>query len=304
MYVVSGGSAYLVGRTRVHAIGPDQSRQDSIFAALRLDGSHFASKTFVNCTFANVSFKDCVLTEIKFSNCAFLDCYFRNARMTNCEFSACKFIHSGLEKVDIRSCDFKYYNTFTDCFVKYDTISESLPTEGNLRSRLCENLAGEARKVGAPGDEGKYRQQAASAMEKHLWFAVKGSSQFFKEKYQGADRLACLYNFLVSRLRGYLWGYRRSWLVVLRNWAILTMVFFPPIFLLMRSGLQRGGKPADRGDAWIASIGNMLPGSGISDVRFISNACIYVAFAEVLTGLLFAGLAAALLFRAVYDRWH
>lgn len=301
---MSGGSAYLVGRTRVQTIGPEDERHDSIFAALRLDGSRIEGKTFTNCTFANISFLGCTLEKIKFSNCVFIDCYFRNAKIESCEFSACKFIQSDLEKVDIRSCDLRFYNVFVDCYVKYDTIRDSLPSEGNLRARLCENLAGEARKAGASGDEGKYRQRAAAAIEEHWWCAVRGSSKFFREKYQGAHRLACLYDWLVSRLRGWLWGYRRSWLVVLRNWAILTILVFPSIFYLARSGLQRGGKPASTGDVWIASIGNMLPGSGISDVRFISNVCIYVAFVEVLVGLLFAGLVAALLFRAVYDRWH
>jgi hypothetical protein len=301
---VSGGSAYLIGRTTVDALGPGENGENAIYAALRLDDGKFEKVTFTHCTFANISFKGCTLKEVQFSNCVFIDCYFRNTKISNSSFAACKFINSDLQKVDIRSCDLRYYNNFYDCFIKYDQVSESLPSEGNLRSRLCENLAGEARKAGAMGDEGKYRQEAAAAMEKHLWSAVKGSSTFFREKYRGGQRLASLYSWAVSRIRGYLWGYQRSWLVVLRNWAVLTLGLFPLIFLPLRSGLQRNGRPADRGDAWIASVGNMLPGSGISDVRFISNVCIYLAFAEVLVGLLFAGLAAALLFRSVYERWH
>jgi hypothetical protein len=84
----------------------------------------------------------------------------------------------------------------------------------------------------------------------------------------------------------------------------LTLGAFPALFLFVRDGIQRAGRPATVGDIWLASLGNILPGSGISDVRFVSSASLVLAFIEVLVGLLFTGIVAALIFRAVFDRWR
>src|ERR1700736_7091669 len=74
---VSGGRAYLIGRTAVDALGPGENGENVIYAALRLDELTFEKVTFTPCTFANVSFKGCTLKDVQFSNCVFLDCYFQ-----------------------------------------------------------------------------------------------------------------------------------------------------------------------------------------------------------------------------------
>jgi hypothetical protein len=299
---VTSGDAYLVGREIAGELSPDVGGTDRLYASIRLDPSTFKGVKFAHCTFANVSFKDCVLDQVTFTNCAFIECYFRDTRLEKCNFAGCKFLNSDLSKVDIRSCDLRYYNTFANCFIKYDQLRESLPGEGNLKAHLCANLAREARNAGFSYDEGLYRQAAAEALEKHLFLAVRGATQYFREHYKGTDRVRAAYRWATSRLRGYAWGYRRSWLVVMRNWAVLTLIVFPVSFLLCGSGLERAGKQASASDAWLASLGNILPGSGLSDVRFVSSYSLTLAFIEVLVGLLFAGLIAALLFRSVFER--
>jgi hypothetical protein len=299
---VTSGGAYLVGREIVTELPAKQNGADHIYASVRVDGQTFEDVRFTHCTFANVSFKQCVMKEVAFNNCVFIDCYFRGTRIERCRFYGCKFISSDLTKIDIRSCDFRFYNAFSDCFIKYDQMQYSLPTEGNLRAHLCTNLAREARSAGFSNDEGLYRQAGAKALEGHLLAAVWGSTPYFKEHYRGFERVEAGYTLAASRLRGYAWGYRRSWLVVLRNWAILTLLVFPIAFLACGRGLQKQGRPASAGDVWLASLGNILPGSGLSDVRFVSGVSLGFAFTEVLLGLLFAALIAALLFRSVFDR--
>ena len=298
---MTSGGAYLVGREIATELPPDKDGSDRLYASIRSDGSTFKSVSFEHCTFANVSFKDCKFDQVSFSNCAFIDCYFRDTQLDKCKFAGCKFLNSDLSKVDIRSCDFRFYNTFANCFIKYGQLRESLPGEGNLKAHLCANLAREARNAGFSNDAGLYRQDGAKALERHLLDAIRGSTPYFEEHYRG-HRIFAAFRWTASRLRGYAWGYRRSWLVVLRNWAILTLAVFPLLFLVCRTGLERGGKPASVGDAWLASLGNILPGSGISDVRFVSTGSLIIAFVEVLVGLLFAGLIAALLFRSVFER--
>ncbi len=300
--VVTSGGAYLVGREISTELSTDKDGTDRLYAAIRSDGSTFKGVKFKHCTFANVSFKTCTLEQVSFTNCAFIDCYFRDTRLKDCHFAGCKFLNSDLSKVDIRSCDFRYYNIFVNCFIKYDQLRESLPGEGNLKAHLCANLAREARRAGFPYDEGLYRQDGAKALERHLLDAVRGATPYFKEHYKGSGRVGAAYRLAASRLRGYAWGYRRSWLVVLRNWAVLSLIVFPVSFLLCGSGLERGGKAASAGDAWLASLGNILPGSGISNVRFVSSCSLTLAFVEVLIGLLFAALVAALLFASVFER--
>lgn len=301
---MTSGSAYLIGRTIRASLDQTQSASDSAYASLRVDGLTYDGITFSHCTFANVSFKGCTLKNVRFVNCVFLDCYFRDTAIVDCKFSASKFIDCDLGKLDLRTTDLKYYNSFVNCFIKYREIRESLPTEGNLKFHLCSNLAAEARRAGALNDEGLYRQAGASALEEHLLSAVRGSSHYFRNKYRGVQRISALGEYIASRTRGYLWGYRRSWTVVMRNWALLTLGVFPLFFYMCRSGIERSGKPASTGDLWVASIGNILPGSGLSDVKFTSSPCLILAFIEVLTGLVFTGIVAALIFRTVFERWR
>lgn len=300
---MSAAAAYLVGRSRV-SLASAQGAADKLFAGDRIDGSELQNLKFAHCTFANVSFKNCTLNNIEFANCVFIGCYFRGTRIERCRFIGAKFVECDLSKVDIRATDFKFYNSFSGCYLPFREIEQSLPTEGNLRAHLCLNLASEARKSGALKDEGLYRQAGAAGMEQHLLAAARHSTQYFREKYAGSTRWKALLEYIASRTRGFLWGYKSSSFVVLRNWSITTLVLFPLLFLIFRDGIYRADRPVTTPEIWLASIGNILPGSGISDIRFVSTTCLVLAFVEVLIGLLFTGIVAALIFRAVFDRWR
>jgi hypothetical protein len=149
-----------------------------------------------------------------------------------------------------------------------------------------------------------YRQRGAEATEEHLRAAFTHSSAYYRDKFRGTVRASAFIEYIRSRLRGFLWGYRRSSVVVLRNWAFFTLGVFPALFLLNQSGLHRADRRPQWTDAWLASIGTVLPGSGISDVKFESGMAQTIAFLETLTGLFFAGLVVALVFRAVFERWR
>jgi hypothetical protein len=204
-----------------------------------------------------------------------------------------------MTKIDIRTTDLKFYNSFKGCMIPFDRLSESLPGEGNLRAHLCQNLAVEARIAGAYKDSEKYQQAAARGLEEHLSLAFRHASPFHSEKYRGSERFNAFLEWLGSRFRGAFWGYRRSYLVILRNWLIITLLVFPFIFFLLRDQLAPNNKLADY---VLASLANMLPGEGISNVKFTGVAAQLFAFLEVLLGLVFIGLVITLLFRAVFDR--
>jgi hypothetical protein len=280
----------------------DVSASDTLFASQRIDRAIIQGQVFKHCTFANISFKDCCIKDAIFVNCVFASCYFRKAQLESVKFSGCKFVDCDLGKIDVRVCDFKLYNSFSGCFIRFDEIRDSLPSEGNLKSHLCFNLAREARNLGAIRESDRFRQVAAEGLESHLLQAVRHASSFYREKYTGGARTSAFGEYLASKSRGYLFGYKRSWLVLLRNWIIANVIIFPLWFLLVRAGIQRDGRPVAVGDLWLGSLGNTLPGSGISDVKFVSAAAQFAAFIEVLSALLFGGLVAALIFRSVFER--
>ncbi|MCA1605294.1 MAG: hypothetical protein LC775_07460, partial [Acidobacteria bacterium] len=171
-----------------------------------------------------------------------------------------------------------------------------------IGSEMCVNLASEARAKGDIRDSERFRQAAADGLEEYLLAIITGRSEFHRQKYGTADRWAALAKLTASKVRRHLWGYRRSWIVVLRNWLALVLVGFPLWFYGVREGIKRNNRPAEVADIWLASLANALPGSRISDVTFVSTAAQIAALSEVLVSVLFGGLTAALLFRSIFER--
>jgi hypothetical protein len=295
--VASG--AYTIGREETELSTAESSYVDKLFASQRLDNQTFENKAFKHCTFANISFKDSKFKDVRFEDCVFIECYFRNSQIKNCFFAACRFIDCNMTKIDIRTTDLKYYNSFQGCMVPFNELSESLPSEGNLRAHLCQNLAAEARIAGAYADSEKYQQEGARGMRRHLYAVFTHSSEFHREKYQTSERIGAFFQWLGIHFRSIFWGYRRSYLVVLRNWLVVTLVLFPIIFKFLGDQLRPNDSWTDR---VLASLGNMLPGEGISNVEYLGVGAQLWAFTEVLIGLIFIGLVITLLFRAVYER--
>lgn len=288
---------------KMRSMLPLVSQSDALFAGERLNNQTLTGLSYEHCTFANISFKDAELSRVQFRDCTFISCYLRGAKLVDCTFRASRFIDCDLGKVDIRTCDLRYYNHFSGCFLPYDVIRDSLPAERNLCAHLSFNLADEARLTGALKDAGRFRQVGARAREEHLFAAVRGANTYYKEKYRGTNWWGALFDLVGSRTRGWLWGYRRSFLVVLRNWALLTLLLFPiPLWLLRGDIYVDDNRRPGLLDVWLGSANNMLPGAGVADVQYLSVAARSVAFLEILTGLVLVGLTASLLFRAVFER--
>lgn len=301
-------AAYLFGRhlTSLRPIvgQPSEGKEDCLFAAERLDGMTIEGGKFEHCTFSNISFKDCTIADAEFRNCTFLGSYFRQARIKNSKFEGCKFFDCDFTKVDIRTCDIRFYNRFIGCWIPRDILEHNLPQEPNLRHHICANLAREARISGAIRDAEWYQQAAARANEEHLRSAVRHSSQYYREKFRGTLRVSALTQLIMSKARGYLWGYRRSFLVVARNWGIATIVFFPVLYLVGGGSTFEAPDDASWSDAWLASVAVTVPSPTLPDVVLASKYGQIVALIQSASSLLFAGLVVALLFRAVFDRWR
>lgn len=291
--------AYLLGRNLGDLHSLNTINKDLLFTNERLDEETLEDKTFLHCTFANISFKKGFISASKFRDCVFIDCYFRDTQIKNCEFSSSKFFNCNFTKVDLRSTDLRWYNSFSGCFIPYQAVVHCLPSEGNLRKHIASNLARESEYAGAWSDSQNFRQCAARGNEEDLRAIVRQSNSFYKEKYNGREQWNAFWSLVASKGRGRIWGYKKSHLVVLRNWAFFTFLFFPGIYVALGKGVELDSKSVSFVEAEIASAGNMMPGSAISNVKFTSTLSQSVAFLEAFIGLGFIGIAVSLLFNAI-----
>lgn len=291
--------AYLIGRRSGDLKSITSQALDYLYVGQRLDDETLTNQTFEHCTFANISFKKGILENCRFIDCVFIDCYFRDTQIKDCSFSSSKFIDCNFTKVDMRATDFRWYNSFSGCYLPYQTVMHCLPAEGNLKNHLCSNLANEALNAGEWADSQSFRQAAAAGKEQDLKAILRRSNDFYKEKYNGQDQINAAWAYLGSRAHGRIWGYSRSHYVLMRNWALFTFLIFPWIFIAFGDSIQYNNHPVNFIEAEIASAGNMMPGSSISSVKFTSVAVQSVAFVEAFIGLSFVGLAVSLLFSAV-----
>ena len=160
-------TAYLLGRKRGRLTSATLVGQDLLFVAERLDGINLQGGDFAHCTFANISFKDSNLTNIRFSNCTFIGCYFRKTNLKGCDFSGCRFIACDFPKVAVRSCYFRYAH-FDECFIGASEIHHSLPQEPNIREELARNLANAAASEGFFKEARAFRLIEIRAREQDL----------------------------------------------------------------------------------------------------------------------------------------
>ncbi len=294
--------AYLLGRDICRYPCEADPIEDRLFAAQRLDGSKVTCKHFRHCTFANVSFKDVELSHCEFMDCTFIGCYFRMSRIRDCRFAGSKFHGCQFPRVSVQSCDFRYAS-FDGCLIPYSEMEYNLPSEPNLRRELTAILAHASEMLGLTKEARNYRLQSIKAQESHLWAAVRSASSWYQNHYPGIRRWGALISLLASRTNGLLWGYGERWSVLLRNFVLLTLAFFPVLLWVFRDGLhiQEQSNVGISDIMWL-SMRTILPGASPSDVVAISNATKAILTAEIFCGVVIVGLFVALLFRAILRR--
>jgi hypothetical protein len=155
---------------------------------------------FAHCTFVNVSFKGCEITDSRFMNCTFISCYFRKTLIRNCKLDGCKFIDCDFPKVRVQGTDFMFPR-FEGCFIAFDEMRPNLPPEPELRANIAAELAREAQVLGETRDARLFRIQALRAHETHLWRAFRASSSYYKEHITLPGRLAAGGRWLASRMQ-------------------------------------------------------------------------------------------------------
>jgi Pentapeptide repeats (9 copies) len=294
-------TAYVLGR-EVVPLEPPYGGRDYVFAAARLDGESMQGVAFQHCTFANVSFKEATLNELKFDNCVFIGCYFRRANLTNAFFAGCRFIDCAFPRMAIRGCDFRYCS-FSNCFIPFSEMQLSLPKEPNLRQDIARNLAIEAGRLGYPDDARLYRMCAIASREQDLKFAMTGATEWYRQHYDAIRRIAAFFGFVGSVLNRWLWGYGENAWVLIRNYLCLAMLIFPVLYYGMRAQLGTTLPSNIRFvDVFLFSLENIMsPGvhSGVFPNSTLMRIC---AGTESLLGVVIAGLFISYLFAWVSEK--
>lgn len=295
-------TAYLLGRKRAILAAPF-SGTDRLYAAERLDGTEMRDGAYTHCTFANISFKESKLINLRFQNCTFVGCYFRRTDLTDCDFSGCRFISCDFPKVAVRSCSFRYAS-FDGCFIGFAEIQHSLPQEPNLREDLARNLGTAASSLGFYKEARAYSLCEIRAHEQDLKAAALGESQWYQEHYDSLRRIGAGFEFIFSVFARVVWGGGLKAYALVRTFLILTIVVFPAIFKMAPGQLSKAGASSvsSLGDLVFFSMENMIPAGVKSGVVATSNLTRGIAAAEALVGLVITGLFVSYLFVWVNER--
>ena len=289
---------YLVGRADAVLDADQQRYADALFAAGRYEGESYSRLHFEHSTFANNSLKGSTFDRCTFINVAFVGVYFRDTVLKECRFEGCKFVNCDMSRVDIRSCDVKYYNVFSQTHVPYDRISESLPSEGNLRRLLCENLSREASSVGEFGDAGRFRAAAMQGQIRFLRAVMARKSPYYHEKYDPADQVRAAFSLVKLKLFNAIWGATRSHWIVLRNWVFLAAIAFLTFALL---GYDSVGRDSTWWRAGFYGALATVPITPPQDYAVADPILQLLTVAFRFLGLMFAAIFAALLFARAYE---
>lgn len=270
---------------------------DKVFASQRLDGSTLDSPKYEHCTFANLSFKEVIVKNGSFLNCVFIDCYFRRANLSNCRFTGSRFIECNFSHMTVKSCDFKY-TVFRGSQIAYSEMEYSLPTEPNLREELTRNLAIESSKSGLSQEAKSYRMAEIKAHEENLVAAFLGKSQWYKDHFDSIARIKAFFNWLMSLINRWLWGYGENAWVLVRNLFLLSVLVFPGLFYFKKDELIKTYEGQITFlDTLYFSFNNIIP-SGINSGILANSGCIRIlAGLESLFGVVAVALFAAYIFR-------
>ena len=288
-------ATYAQGRETARFAEPYWAR-DRTFASERMDGYTITRADCKHCTFINMSFKNSKIESGEFEDCIFVGCYFRRSDLKDCSFVGCRFIDRRFPYVSIRSCDFRYA-TFKGCTLPSKEMAYSLPPEPNLREDLARNLSIEAAHLGLSSEAGKYRDIEIRSMEAHLWAAVLGESEWYREHFDGVARVKSFFIYLGSLLNRWMWGYGERLLVLIRNWVLASFVLFPALFWILRSDFQAPPIGVTFLSALIFSLKNAVPAAITCDIVPVGAAVTALSVVESIYSAVTLALVASYVFR-------
>ncbi|WP_122433868.1 pentapeptide repeat-containing protein [Pseudomonas viridiflava] len=145
------------------------------------------------------------VTSCTFKSTTFNRCYFRGVIFTSCDFTSSRFIDCNFKEAKFIHCKFNYA-TFRRTIVESGEIIANLPYEPNVRRDLLRNLRVDARELGSVEEESLYIQHEIEASDLFCISAFWGRGEFYRKKYSAVERFGFLFQFLKSKVSGFVWG--------------------------------------------------------------------------------------------------
>src|SRR5216684_2944459 len=275
---------------------------DRLFIDQRFDGRTLREGTYVQCTFANVSFLRSRLERVRFTACVFEGCYFREITLTECTFSASRFIECEFVKPTIVACDFRNAR-FRGCYPPLSQLEECLPGEPNLRATLTSNLAFAAESAGDSVEARKYLLESIRANEQHLLAAFHAQTAYYRSHFPSSlDRILALLRFGWSRTNGFIWGYGERGMALLRTVLIVVLIVWPALLWMARPDISDSvGHQPNAGDIFWLSAASLIGNSALTGLN-VGGLARAMVISEQAVGLLLFGLFVTYVYRYVTRR--
>ncbi|MCO1600018.1 pentapeptide repeat-containing protein [Desulfosporosinus nitroreducens] len=181
--------------------------RDKVFANERPDKTLKLNHLDIrDCTFANMGFRESEFKECDLSHNIFISCYFKNTNLNQVNFVGSKFINCNFDGVKMQHCDM-IYTIFEDCCIDFNLVFNSLPSEYNLREKLCKNLAIECLRAGRDEDYKRFFFQERLAREDHYFETFRLDQKTYYKIKSNNDKIIAFFRYITSKMSRYVWGY-------------------------------------------------------------------------------------------------
>lgn len=183
--------------------------------------SIFVRSSAIEKTFNNINFKYCI----------FDGAYFKKCKFHSCDFTGCKFINSNLRGSSFNNCDFKY-SVFEKTIVDNDILYTSAPVEDNWKLEFARTLRINYQQLGDSKSVNMAIQIELASTEEHLKNGWNSKKIYYRNKYQGIDRLKMFFDWFSHKFLDYIWGNGESgWKMIRTLLVILFAITLIDVFM-------------------------------------------------------------------------
>jgi len=142
---------------------------------------------------------------VNFNFVIFQDCYLRNCFFEDCTFIGCVFRDSQFDGSRFEGCDFKYAR-FENTWFDEEILESSCPSWDNTRWIFARSLRTNYKALGDARLESKAAKIEIGATISHYYKAWSSNESYYRKKYTGWKRVACLLRWLSLKFSSWVWG--------------------------------------------------------------------------------------------------
>lgn len=183
-----------------------------------------SDKKFVNKLFIRLVALNKQFTRVNFSYCIFDTCYLRKCKFESCDFTGCRFVGTNLHEARFSNCEFRYA-TFEKTLIDNYILNQECPEEENLKMRFARSLRMNYQSLGDAESANKAMKVELRATEEHLYKSWNDNTAYYRNKYNGWDRVKVFIQWIHFKILDFIWGNGES------PWKLLRVVLI--VFALM-----------------------------------------------------------------------